>query len=56
MVKAVDCRLLYALVSSSFVEAVDCCRLLSALVKLKLLNLLMLKLLIVVGYYVLYFY
>ena len=56
LVKAVDCRLLYALVSSSFVEAVDCCRLLSALVKLKLLNLLLLKLLIVVGYYVLYFY
>ncbi len=27
MVEAVDCRLLYALVSSSFVEAVDCCRL-----------------------------
>ena len=27
MIEAVDCRLLYALVSSSFVEAVDCCRL-----------------------------
>ena len=56
MVEAVDCRLLYALVNSSFVESVDCCRLLSALVKLKLLNLLLLKLLIVVGYFVLYFY
>ena len=32
VVEAVDCRLLYALVSSSFVEAFDCCRLLSALV------------------------
>ncbi len=31
MVEAVDCRLLYALVSSSFVEAVDCCRLLCAI-------------------------
>ena len=35
MVEAVDCRLLYALESSSFelsfVEAVDCCRLLCAL-------------------------
>ena len=28
VVEAVDCRLLYALVSSSFFEAVDCCRLL----------------------------
>ncbi len=34
----------------SVVEAVDCCRLLCALVLLKMLNLL-LKLLIVVGYY-----
>ena len=32
VVEAVDCRLLYALVSSGFVEAVDCCRLLRALV------------------------
>ena len=39
---------------SSFVKAVDCCRLLCALaLLLKLLNLLLLKLLIVVGYYVL---
>ncbi len=52
------CRLSCALGSSSFVKAVesvvkavDCCRLLGALVLLKLLNLL-LKLLIVVGYYV----
>ncbi len=57
------CRLLCVLESSSFVEyvdgeavesvvvkAVDCCRLLCALVLLKMLNLL-LKLLIVVGYY-----
>ncbi len=68
VVEAVDCcKLLCALESSSFVEAVesvlveavesvvakavDCCRLLCALVLLKLLNQL-LKLLIVVGYYV----
>ena len=65
VVEAVDCcRLLWALESSSFVEAVesaveavesvvkpvDCCRLVCAIVLLKLLNLL-LKLLIVVGYY-----
>ncbi len=59
LVEAVDCcGLLCALESSSFVEAVesavvgavDCCRLLCALVLLKLLNLLLLKLLIVVGY------
>ncbi len=37
-------------VVESVVEAVDCCRLLCAIVLLKLLNLL-LKLLIVVGYY-----
>ena len=56
--KAVDCcRLLCALESSSFVEAVesvvkavDCCRLLCALIFLKLLNLFLLKMLIVVGY------
>ena len=60
VVEAVHCcRLLCALGSSSFVKAVesvvkavDCCRLLCALVLLKLLNLLLLKLLIVVGYYV----
>ena len=40
-------------VESVVVEDVDCCRLLCALVLLKLLNLLLLKLLIVVGYYVL---
>ena len=68
VVETVDCcKLLCALESSNFVEAVesvvvealesvvakavDCCRLLCALVLLKLLNLL-LKLLIVVGYYV----
>ena len=60
VVEAVDCcRLLCALGSSRFVEAVesvvakavDCCTPLCALVLLKLLNLL-LKLLIVVGYYV----
>ena len=65
VVEAVDyCRLLWALESSSFVEAVesaveavesvvkavDCCRLVCAIVVLKMLNLL-LKLLIVVGYY-----
>ena len=65
VVEAVDCcRLLWALESSSFVEAVesaveavesvvkpvDCCRLVCAIVLLKMLNLL-LKLLIVVGYY-----
>ncbi len=50
------CRLLCALGSSSFVEAVesvvkavDCCRLLCALVLLKL-NLLLLNMLIDVGY------
>ena len=58
-VEAVDCcRLLSALflieaVESVVVKAVDCCRLLCALVLLKLLNLLLLKLLIVVGYYML---
>ncbi len=64
VVEAVDCcRLLCVLENSSFIEAVesvvkavDCCRLhyvlYRALVLLKLLNLL-LKLLIVVGYYVL---
>ena len=60
-VEEVDCcRLLCAIESSSFVEAVesvvveavDCCRLQRALVLFKLLNLL-LKLLIVVGYYML---
>ena len=64
VVEAVDCcRLLWALESSSFVEAVesaveavesvvkpvDCCRLVCAIALLKMLNLL-LKLLIV-GYY-----
>ncbi len=34
----------------SVVKAVDCCRLLCALVLLKLLNLLWLKMLIVIGY------
>ncbi len=48
-VKAVDCcRLFCALESSSFVKAVE-----SVVIILKLLSLLMLKLLIVVGYYVL---
>ncbi len=63
-VEAVDCcRLLCVLESSNFVkavvvkavesvvvEAVDCFRLLCALVLFKLLNLLLLKMLIVVGY------
>ena len=66
VVKAVDCcRLLYAIESSSFIKAVesifvedvDCCRLhyvlYRALVLSKLLNLWLLKLLIVVGYYIL---
>ena len=63
VVEAVDCcRLLCAIESSNFVEAVesvveavDCCRLLYAIERsrlFKLLNLL-LKLLIVVGYYML---
>ena len=59
ILEAVDCcRLLCALESSSYVEAVesvvvkavDCCRLLCALTLLKLLNLFLLKMLIVVGY------
>ncbi len=64
IVEAVDCcRLLCAIESSNFVEAVesvveavDCCRLLYAIERsslFKLLNLLLLKLLIVVGYYML---
>ena len=51
------CRLLRALGNSSLVKAVesvvkavDCCRLLCALVLLKLLNLLLLNMLIDVGY------
>ena len=63
-VEKVDCcRLLCAIESSNFVEAVqsvveavDCCRLLYLTERsslFKLLNLLLLKLLIVVGYYML---
>ena len=37
-------------VESFVVKAVDCCRLLCALILLKLLNLFLLKMLIVVGY------
>ena len=58
------CSIFIKAVESIFVEEVDCCRLLCALesssfveavglLLLKLLNLLLLKLLIVVGYYVL---
>ena len=59
VLEAVDCcRLLCALESSCYVEAVesvvakavDCCRLLCALILLQLLNLFLLKTLIVVGY------
>ena len=49
MLKAI----IYVEAVESVVEAVDCCRLLDALVLLKLLNLLLMKLLIVVGYCVL---
>ena len=64
MLQAITCSSFVEAVESVVVEAVDCCRLLCALesssfveavglLLFKLLNLLLLKLLIVVGYYVL---